>query len=203
MSNSVVAAAVLLMGISYGWEELPEGGYVYIVQIEPHTLQALKSGEAIQSDIPPFLRGVRSYRITVGTGQVPREGKPELAEEAPASGSSPTSASDAGFPQVPGTLPLVLDGKPVPERPAVFIEPMDSAEPTDEPATEPEASSKPWGPLAMVLALLLGSVSGNFYLSWITWDARSRYRRLLHRVNDEQRELPEYLDLPEMPEQPE
>jgi hypothetical protein len=191
---------MLLTGISYGWEKLPEGGYVYIVQIEPHTLEALKAGQAIQSDLPPNLRGVRSYRITVGVGDVPREGMPELPEETPAQ-PIPTDPAPIAAPGMPGLLAPDPDSKPAAEQ-SVYLQGNHDANPAEEKPAEPEESPQPWGTgaTAVALALLLGSLSGNFYLCWITWDARSRYRRLLHRLKDERRDLPEYLDLPEMPE---
>ena len=53
----------------------------------------------------------------------------------------------------------------------------------------------------IMLALLLGSVSGNLYLGWITWDTRGRYRRLLRRASGQPRETPEYLGLSEATEE--
>lgn len=200
MGNAVAAMAMLVTGISYGWQKLPEGGYVYIVQIEPHTLEALKAGQVIQSDLPPNLRGVRSYRITVGLGDVPREGTPELPEETPAVPVQ-TGPPQIVIPEMPRPMPSIQDTRPA-EQNVAFIQESGDAAPAEEKPNGAEESPEPWGAgaMAVALALLLGSVSGNFYLCWITWDTRSRYRRLLHRLKDERRELPDYLDLPQMPE---
>jgi len=71
---AILAAATL--GLDVGWQPLPDGGFEYIIQIEPETLESLKNGEDLRSEIPPFLRGVRSYRITVGNAPLPHEGEP-------------------------------------------------------------------------------------------------------------------------------
>lgn len=64
------------VGVDVGWQPLVGGGFEYIIQIEPETLESLKAGQDITSYIPPDLRGVRQYRITVGRGPVPRLGNP-------------------------------------------------------------------------------------------------------------------------------
>jgi hypothetical protein len=80
------------LGVDVGWQPVPGGGYEYIIQIEPEMLESLREGQEIESDIPHFLRDVRSYRIRVGTDILPQEGPPPemepLAEEpaAPAEG---------------------------------------------------------------------------------------------------------------------
>lgn len=81
------------LGYDVGWQPLPDGGMEYIIQIEPHLLEMLKNGEQLVSDIPPNLRGVRSYRITVGTAELPREGElpePELPPSREVRMPSPT-----------------------------------------------------------------------------------------------------------------
>lgn len=69
--------AAASVGIDFGWQPIAGGGVEYIIQIEPELLESLASGRAdIVSEIPPFLQGVRSYRITVGTGPLPHHGEP-------------------------------------------------------------------------------------------------------------------------------
>ncbi len=69
--------AAASFGVDFGWQPIAGGGVEYIIQIEPELLESLASGRAdIVSEIPPFLRGVRSYRITVGTGPLPHHGEP-------------------------------------------------------------------------------------------------------------------------------
>ena len=96
-----VAAATL--GINVGWQRLPEGGMEYIIQLDPQSLEALRAGQPVQSDVPP--PPARSARIgswwartdcprpaareteaaAAGTGQT----RQDLA-----AGSSPTLAAD-------------------------------------------------------------------------------------------------------------
>jgi hypothetical protein len=72
--HAVMLLAAAALGIDYGWQPRDEGGLEYLIQIEPELLDALRAGEAIRSDLPPALRHVRSYRITVGRGELPRVG---------------------------------------------------------------------------------------------------------------------------------
>lgn len=77
----IILLAAATVGVDYGWQPRAGGGFEYIIQVEPETLQSLGRGEDIVSDIPPYLRDVRSYRITVGTGDVPRLGTPPVSTE--------------------------------------------------------------------------------------------------------------------------
>lgn len=150
MYGTVALLAMAALGFKVGWQPLPDGGVEYIIQIEPHMLETLKGGQEIASDIPPSVRGVRSYRITVGTGDPPRELPPqppqETTPEVPAgpvvdpfalpAGSprgSPTpgesdrmvsseSPSDFSPQGVPRTLPANSGGKPLKEQPANYLE---------------------------------------------------------------------------------
>lgn len=98
MCGNIVCIAAILLGIDARWPSLPGGGVEYIIQIEPHVLDRLKSGavEAIESDVPPYVSDVRAYRITVGTER--------LAKDAP--------AADVGLPIVVG---VDADWTPLPE----------------------------------------------------------------------------------------
>lgn len=83
--------AAASIGVDFGWQPIAGGGVEYIIQIEPELLESLASGRAdIVSEIPTFLRGVRSYRITVGTGPLPHHGEPPPVADA--------SDQDAGMP---------------------------------------------------------------------------------------------------------
>lgn len=77
----IILLAAATVGVDYGWQPRAGGGFEYIIQLEPETLQSLQRGEDVVSDIPPFLRDVRSYRITVGTGDVPRLGTPPASTD--------------------------------------------------------------------------------------------------------------------------
>ena len=135
----------------------------YIIQLDPETLQSLREGAEIESDIPPSAGEVRSYKILMGTKQLPRETPP---------------APKAAAPQV--LLPD-LAGKPLPGRPAVFVEPEGTAaagkpQPKATAEVPPEQPARPWLPLSFALFGLFASLGANVFLGWIAWDSRQRYR---------------------------
>ncbi len=178
----VMCVPGLALGIDVGWQPLPEGGMEYIIQIEPELLDSLRSGQPLQSDIPPQVRDIRAYRIVVGDQPVPRE-LPQSAVGAPA---SPGSAQ-GNEPGEPRPLPVEPEGHPITERPATFLQAAGAPAPAQEspakqgadkaaPATEP---STPAMPLVLLSIGLFASLSGNVYLGWIGWEARRRCRRLL------------------------
>lgn len=83
------------MGINYGWERLPQGGTQYIIQLDPQSLEALRGGQPLESDVPPSAGEVRSYRIVVGTAPLPHDTPPEPLKappETPTPPSQPTSS---------------------------------------------------------------------------------------------------------------
>ena len=156
----VAAAAV---GIDYGWERRTEGGVEYIIQLDPQTLDAMRAGEPIGSDIRPEAGEVRSLRIVVGAKPLPRE-TPDRQE------SQPTA---------PHALPPDPGGKPLSERPAIFVEPQDTAaagtpQPNPTPEAQPEKPAAPWLPLTFTLFGLFASLGANVYLGWIVRDCRQR-----------------------------
>jgi len=69
----LILTAATVLGIDVGWKNRPEGGIEYLIQIEPGTLDSLKAGVPIESDIPPQVKDVRSFRITSGKGSLPQE----------------------------------------------------------------------------------------------------------------------------------
>jgi hypothetical protein len=54
-----------------------------------------------------------------------------------------------------------------------------SEQQSEREESQPEATAKPWTPLIVALFTLFGSLGANFYLGWITWNTRSRYRSLV------------------------
>jgi len=95
-----------------GWQQLDDGGYEYIIQIEPEMLDSLRAGRNILSDLPPALQNIRRYRITVGNEPLPHEGiPPELIAGPPPAGTDagefevgqPAVTDDAAGP------PLLID----------------------------------------------------------------------------------------------
>ncbi len=153
MYSLLVCLAATTMGIDYGWQQMPDGGGMqYIIQLDPQNLDALRDGQAIESDVPSAAGQVRSYRIVVGRKKLPQDTPPP-------------------------SLPPVTPGaaKPLAEHRATFIEPpTTAASPPSPPAktAEPEKVEKPWLPLTLTLLGLFASLGGNLYLGWIAWDAR-------------------------------
>ena len=89
MVGTMVCLAAMTLGVDVGWEP-SDGGLEYIIQIKPEQLDSLRSGGlVIRSDVRPQHRGeLRTYRIQVGTGPVPKtdlpaSGRPPRAPAAP------------------------------------------------------------------------------------------------------------------------
>jgi hypothetical protein len=125
------------VGVDFGWQPIAGGGVEYIIQIEPELLESLASGRAdIVSEIPPFLRGVRSYRITVGTGPLPHHGEPPPVEDAaddegggmPSPGGDPFAGTLGGLSARPLRRMAIDGGSDV--NPAAYEE--DDATASDE-----------------------------------------------------------------------
>lgn len=70
----IVVSATL--GVDYGWHRGNDGEWEYVIQIEPALVQTLVNGQALVSQMPPELRGVRRFRIQIGEGDVPRDQLP-------------------------------------------------------------------------------------------------------------------------------
>jgi len=177
MCGNILWIAVAALGVDVGWQPLSDGGVQYLIQIEPHALESLKSGEAIRSDVPPGVGDVRGYRITVGTEQLPRE--------LPAAGGSGLAASQPS--SAPKTLPVDPASRPIVEQTGAMIAPAETAagsQSSTPPAWNADPSRKPpkpWMPLVLVSFVLFASLGGNAYLLWIVGDFRRRYRALVRR----------------------
>lgn len=209
MASTVLCLMTLTLGMDAGWRQLPDGGMEYIIQIEPDLLDTLRSGSEIISDIPPNLKDLRSYRIRVGTGKLPRDVPIEPpAEQSPLPEAQPADATAKSSPfgqdaplfpwtHVPHTLPPSTDVQPLaefPERPTSF-----AASPETEPdsaageknAEEPAEAAAPKDPetsggtLSLTLAAVSAScVGGMLFVGWVAWDYRRQYHLLLRRVLD-------------------
>jgi hypothetical protein len=180
MNTLMICVAAATLGIDVGWQRLPEGGTEYIIQLDPQTLETLRSGKPLHSDIPPAAGEVRSYRIIMGTQKLPRETPlPARPETSKTPQPKPSGQKES---QLAAPRPLTLDagGKSFPEQPAVFEDktgtaPADKPQPEAEPQTVSEPPAKPWLPLTLTLLGLFASLSANVYLVWIAWDSRQRY----------------------------
>jgi hypothetical protein len=174
MHTVLFCLATTLVGVEVGWQRIPEGGMEYIIQLDPQTLESLRAGQTVQSDIPPNAGDVRSYRIVAGakgSRVLPRDTPPpELPNPAPETPSEP-KASPANPP--PPLLPEMA-GRLLPEHQAVFMKPTgtDIAMPVAATEAAAQPPAKPWFPLTFALLGLFASLGANVFLTWIVWDCR-------------------------------
>ncbi len=176
MHTFLLCVATAVVGVEVGWQRLPEGGMQYIIQLEPQTLEALRAGEAIESDIPPSAGEIRSYRLIVGKKVLPRETPPATAKTA-----EPKPA-DRPPPSPPHALTPDPGSRLLPEHTAAYEEPPKAAAVAKQPAKAaaylpPAKPAAPWLPLTCTLLGLFASLGVNLFLGWIAWDARHRLRK--------------------------
>jgi hypothetical protein len=62
-----------VLGLNAGWKPLPGGGVEYIIQIAPHELEIFKQEKIIESEVPPQVKDIRSYRIQIGNELLPKQ----------------------------------------------------------------------------------------------------------------------------------
>lgn len=175
----------LLLGVDVGWLPLPSGeGMEYLIQLSPNDLEAIRSGEAWMTDIPPSVGEVRAYRITMGTGTLPRIDPPP---------SLPSLAADVPADQ-PAPHPIRPEpgAKPLPEQQAVHMtpRPVEDGGSTENGTADGDGSSpdsagqeeappeRPWMLLVGTALALAGSLGGNAYLLWALREAYQRCRRM-------------------------
>ncbi len=187
MGAIMLSMALATLGIDVGWQKLPEGGRQYIIQIEPQTLEALRSGQAIQSDLPSNLNDIRSYRIVVGTKKLPRDPlPPAVILDKPALPPATQQPSAPPREMLPPAVSSDLAMKPSAGQRAVSKEPAAAPAAPSEPEAAPEAlppaPPKPWVPLIFTLLGLFASLGGNIYLGWVVLDLRKRCQSLLARL---------------------
>ena len=87
-------------GVTFGWQELPEGGIEYQVQVEPDLLDLFHK-EGFTSDIPKGLRDIRRIRIVVGVGQLPHQGDIDGPQPAAVEQPAEHKATDSVPPLLP------------------------------------------------------------------------------------------------------
>jgi hypothetical protein len=143
MSPLLVLVTTAALGVEVGWQPLPGGGHEYTIQIEPQLLGVLERGtEEIFSDVPPEI-DVRRYRITVGTGQLPRDaGTAPARKAAPPEGRPPVD--DRQNPP-----PAETDdpsSAPPPEVPRPDDQSAIAPPPSTDPTTDPGATRPPIAP---------------------------------------------------------
>ena len=209
MFAHVLCFCAAVVGIDVGWQPLQEGGTEYIIQLDPQSLETLKAGEPIQSDIPPGAGDVRSVKFYLGAEKPPRISPPSKSIQSPpvntADGARmpasnlpeiqddsavklPNQRAATPVQSTPFPRTLIPDPavKPLTARSAAFNEPADGtakSEPTSQNRSEgkKEEPAKPWIPLILVSLGLFASLGGNAYLTWIFADLRRRYRATLSK----------------------
>jgi hypothetical protein len=183
MHALIMGVAAMAVGIQCGWQRMPEGGMQYIIELEPEMLQSLGAGTPIESYIPPAAGEVRSYRIIVGSKQLPRETPPASKIDTP-------KTPYPGEPASATPPPLLADakGKPIAGSRAVYEESEGAAAGKSQPKAagkpQPKAAAenpveepvKPWLPLTCAMLGLFASFGANVFLGWVAWDFRQRYR---------------------------
>jgi hypothetical protein len=110
-------------------------------------------------------------------------GNSAAARSGQTSPSGPSFPAPPGASRVPNPLNPAPDTKPLPERPVTYVEDSQTSKAEASPSpTEPAVQEVP--PLAWMITLgaLAASVGGMLYLGWVAWDYRTRYRRLLDRL---------------------
>jgi hypothetical protein len=97
MNALVFLVATAAVGVDFGWQPLSDGGVEYIIQIEPQSIDLLAKDHDLSSDVPAGL-DVRRFRVTVGTGKLPR-----LMSTAPAPipAANPAGGAQRMFPADP------------------------------------------------------------------------------------------------------
>ncbi len=206
MGSSVLLVAMLTVTVDYGYEEMPDDGIRYVIQIEPELLDLLRSGQTLGSAIPPEVRGrIHAFKI--------ESNRANLSKEIP---PLPQSPVDTGpllpeIPNLPETQDVPTEITPPPE--IEWPPELDGAEYMDPPKRLPgpegvvQASviEKPAAPVdgpsgevppedtgevaptvddpsfftVLLSVFALGSSSGMLFFGWLAFDYRSRYLGLL------------------------
>ncbi|MCD4728192.1 MAG: hypothetical protein K8R46_11050, partial [Pirellulales bacterium] len=173
MNVLLISIAVATLGVDYGWKRLPDGGSEYIIQLNRQTLDALRDGQPIQSDVMPDAGKVQSFRIVVGDEKLSRD-KPLRKPTVQTAVVKP--------PQLPPN-PLLPNAavKPLAGRQATYTQPekntaKDKPKPPSPPKAVAEQPAKPWLPFTLTLFGLFASLGANAYLGWISWGLRRRRR---------------------------
>jgi hypothetical protein len=201
MHYALVLVAAASFGVDVGWQPTRDGGFEYIIQIEPELLESLLDGQEIISDIPAFLQGVRTYRIRVGTDHLPQEGAPAKIE--PADSDAPAAADAAPAPApAPSADPTPPSGESPPAGDRSFNESVAPEKPVDAAPAGPGTPSNERAPPEPAPAA--GASAGDDGPSLLDQDDvpskspadrfAERQQRYLDRTKSDEATSPEGLD---------
>ena len=152
MWTGVICLAALTCGVNVGWRPRSEGGMEYLIQIEPYSLDSLRAGTPIESDVPPNVKDIRSFSITVGVKTLPRESAPPTAIATPpaapmsplATPTSPPAASTSPPPPSSSAAPaLNAPAPPADVRSGPKLPPMPENFPLPLPTGKKPPDTKP------------------------------------------------------------
>lgn len=150
MHGIALLLAAASVGVDYGWQPDADGVMEYIIQVEPELISALQKGEAIISEIHPDARGVRRFRIQIGTAPLPRISPPAAPVTAlPEEFTPAEKPASAVSPAQPPSRPTdnssfrLEESPPAPEKSSASDFPL-LPPPANPPASlaEPPASSE-------------------------------------------------------------
>lgn len=89
MNSLAILVVTATLGVDYGWHHTPDGQLEYLIQLEPSLVRSLENGVDVTSEMMPEVRGnVRRFRISVGTGPLPRETIVQTSAQSPAQSPS-------------------------------------------------------------------------------------------------------------------
>lgn len=194
MSAGIWIMALATLGVDVGWEPLSAGGAVYIIQIEPEMLDTLRAGYAVVSDLPPGL-DVRTFRVVVGDGELPKIAPPQSNESnfAPSLNHVLTVTPPAAETSAPN---LSAGQSPSADNP----QESEAGYRGDPGAQDESTAANDSAGMASALPLLakwlpanvdwrrwlpwiaFSSLGANLFLLWLAWSERSRFRAYLRNL---------------------
>jgi hypothetical protein len=195
MCGTMLCVAAVALGVDAGWQPLPDGGMEYVIQLDSQTVDLLRSGVDIPSDIPASVKDVRRLRITFGNASLARK-IPAEAVSGPAfpklaGGPLPrlSPKQRASNPFLDTLFPLYHPVSVRPPEVRTEARPRTEAarlleEIRPKPAGERPPSEQPPVSWTLTMGALIGAVAAAIFLAWIAWEYRIRYRRLLTQFLD-------------------
>ena len=143
--------------------------------------------------LPPQVEGLGARDSGLGIRDANRESPPTPSPEPRtpnlSGGLPPLRQPGAEPPATPNLFEPTPESKRIDAQQAGYLEKPSAApkgeskspseQQSEREESPPEATARPWTPLIVALFTLFGSLGANFYLGWITWNARSRYRSLV------------------------
>ncbi|HWC89166.1 MAG TPA: hypothetical protein VG433_05915 [Pirellulales bacterium] len=157
MTSATLLTAILTLGVHWGWQPVAGGGIEYIIRIDPFTVDSMRQGHDVFSDLPPSLPAIRSYRVTVSDKPVPHEGEPPPAAQPKSVSAARPPAEATGQPSLAGELQL----PPPPTTGSNLFPPPRLVSPTSQPAGAANSPARASAVAAAPIAQHSGSTSSE------------------------------------------